>query len=111
MKKIIALILVLAMCFMLAACGDSAPDKQPAIDAFNKASVPLGEVCTAVEADPDAFSDELFNELAEMSEGMAAYKTLLEGEEEMTEEDIADAVEWLTYVDERVAEIRAEYGI
>ena len=34
MKKIVALLLALVMCLSLVACGG--PDKQPAVDAYNK---------------------------------------------------------------------------
>ena len=36
MKKLLTILLAAALCLSLAACGDSAPDKQPAIDAYNE---------------------------------------------------------------------------
>ena len=53
MKKITSLLLVLVMCVSLVACGGV--DKQPAIDAFNKASTAYDEVATIINENPDAY--------------------------------------------------------
>ncbi len=36
MKKLLTILLAAVLCLSLAACGGSGPDKQPAIDAYNK---------------------------------------------------------------------------
>lgn len=53
MNKLVSLLLALAMCFLLAACGG--PNKQPAIDAFNKASDAFNEVSAIMNQDPETY--------------------------------------------------------
>lgn len=57
MKKMISLLLAMAMCFSLAACGG--PNKQPAIDAHNKAGEAVNELTEIINADPEAYADYL----------------------------------------------------
>lgn len=54
MKKMVSLLLVIAMCFSLTACGG--PDKQPAIDAHNKAGDAVNAVSDILNSDPETYA-------------------------------------------------------
>lgn len=56
MKKALSLLLAAVMCLSLAACGGG-PDKQPAIDAYNKAADAVNAVVDIVNQDPDTYAD------------------------------------------------------
>jgi len=109
MKKRIALILALALCLTLAACGG--PDKQPAIDAFNAASDVFDEVVDAINADIEAYPEDLVETMIDMSGLLTEYKTMLESDQEFTEEQLAEMIEWFGTVEDLMEEIKAEYGI
>ena len=65
MKKITSLLLTLIMCMSLVACGG--PDRQPAMDAFNKTSNAFNEVATAINENPDAYDQEVIETMIEMA--------------------------------------------
>lgn len=109
MKKLSALVLVLIMVLSLAACGG--PDKQPAIDAFNKTATAFDEVVNAINADPESYDDELIEVMQDMSELLLQYKDILSGDQELTEEDLTAIIEWLGTVDEWIVEVKDAYGI
>lgn len=54
MKKLVSLLLALVMCASLAACGG--PDKQPAVDAYNKAADAVNAVADILYADPETYA-------------------------------------------------------
>ena len=56
MKKLTSLLLAAVMCLSLAACGGG-PDKQPAIDAYNKAADAVNAVVEIMNADVDTYAD------------------------------------------------------
>ena len=107
MKKLLTLFVALVMCLSLVACGGV--DKQPAIDAFNSANTAFTDIVNAVNADPDAFDQELIDVMIEMSGLLSEYKGLLEGDTELTEEDIAAMVEWFGTVETWVGEVKTAY--
>lgn len=61
-KKLCSLLLALVICASLAACGG--PDKQPAIDAHNKAGAAVNELSAILNQDPEYYADYI----AEMTE-------------------------------------------
>lgn len=109
MKKALLVLFALILSFSLVACGGVSEDD--AIEAFNNASVVFGDVCAVVEADMDSYPTELTDELYELTDGMNYYKELLTSDEELSEEDLAEAIEYLNGVEERANEIKDEYGI
>lgn len=109
MKKIISMLLVMVMSVSLVACGG--PDKQPAIDAFNEASTAFNAVAVVMNENPDAFPDEAFDVMIQMSDILSQHKALLEGDQEISEEKLNEMIAWYNEVDEWVAEVKAEYGI
>lgn len=56
MKKLTSLLLAAVMCLSLAACGGG-PDKQPAIDAYNKAADAVNAVVEIMNNDIDTYAD------------------------------------------------------
>ena len=54
MKKLTSLLLAAVMCLSLAACGGG-PDKQPAIDAYNKAANAVNAVVEIMSNDIDTY--------------------------------------------------------
>ena len=109
MKKITSLLLALIMCMSLVACGG--PDKQPAIDAFNKASDAYDEVATIINENPDAYDQEVIDAMIEMANLLNQHKELLESDTEIDEEQLNEMIAWYGTVDEWVADVKAELGI
>ena len=109
MKKLIALALVLVLCVSLVACGG--PDKQPAIDAFNKASTAFNEVSAVINADIESYDEEFVDGMIEMANLLAKYKDLLESDKEITQESLDEMVEWFGTVEDWVADVKAELGM
>ena len=109
MKKIVAMILALVLCLTLAACGGA--DKQPAIDAFNKANTAFTEVATAINADIEAYDDEVIEVMTEMAGVLAQHKELLESDEELTEEKLNEMIAWYGEVEQWVADVKTELGM
>lgn len=56
MKKLTSLLLAAVMCLSLTACGGG-PDKQPAIDAYNKAADAVNAVGEIINQDPTTYAD------------------------------------------------------
>lgn len=102
MKKIISCLVVLTMCISLAACGGT--DKQAAIDAFN-------EVANAINADPDAYDQDVIDTMVEMADVLQQHKELLEGDTEIEEDKLNEMIEWYGTVEEWVSDVKAELGI
>lgn len=109
MKKITSLFLVLIMCMSLVACGG--PDKQPAIDAFNKASDAYDEVATIINENPDAYDQEVIDTLNEMADVLIQHKELLESGDEIEQEKLDEMIAWYGDVEAWVADVKAELGI
>lgn len=109
MKKLVAILLTLVMSVSLAACGG--PDRQPAIDAFNTASTAFDGFVEEINANPDAYPQELIDIMVDMSALLTEYKTLLEGEDEIPQENLDEMTEWLLQVDDWVVEAKTAYGV
>lgn len=109
MKKLFTLFLALVMCFSLVACGG--PDKQPAIDAFNSANTAFTEIANAINADIEAYPEEIVDVMIEMANLMGEYKGLLEGDQEFTEEQLNEMIAWFESVEEWVAQAKAEFEL
>ena len=109
MKKITSLLLAFIMCMSLVACGG--PDKQPAIDAFNKASDAYDEVATIINENPDAYDQEVIDTLNEMADVLIQHKELLESGDEIEQEKLDEMIAWYGDVEAWVADVKAELGI
>ena len=82
MKKFFALLLTLVMVLSLAACS-SAPDKQPAIDAFNETSAVFNEAGAIINENADAVDPEVIATFQDMSALLNQYGELLRGDTEI----------------------------
>ena len=107
MKKLFSTLIAMAMCVSLVACGGGV-DKQPAIDAFNSTNPEFAALAEEMNANIDAYSDEFVDVMIEMGESIAQVKDALEGEQELTEEQVADLVKQLEDVKGWVADVRTE---
>lgn len=90
-KRLCAILLAMTVSLSLTACGGA--DTQPAIDAFNSASNAYEVVANQVNADSEAFSEELIASLNEVADSMFEYKDILESGEELTEEQVTEMIQ------------------
>ncbi|MBP1578410.1 MAG: hypothetical protein J6C75_08000 [Oscillospiraceae bacterium] len=90
MKKLFALIIAMVMCVSLVACGGV--DKQPAIDAFNNATDIYDKLVDEMNKDLSVYPPELIDVMNDMAEALKENKTILEGDTELTEENVAEMV-------------------
>lgn len=90
MKKLFALMLAMVMCVSLVACGGV--DKQPAIDAFNNATDIYDKLVDEMNKDLSVYPPELLDVMNDMAEALKENKTILEGDTELTEENVAEMV-------------------
>ena len=86
MKKLVGILMVMLLSVTLVACGGV--DKQPAIDAFNNATSVYDALVNEINADISAYPQELIDVMMEMSEVMLENKAVLEGDQELTQEQI-----------------------
>lgn len=92
MKKLISVLLTLALCLSLAACGSSAPDKQPAVDAFNNASAAYDALVDKINPNIDSYDAEFIDIMKEMGSALTDHKNILESDQELTEEEIQNLI-------------------
>ena len=90
MKKLTALFMALAMSLSLVACGGG-PDKQPAIDALDKAGAAFNEVANKMNENINIYPQETIDDLNELADIMNEKVELLNSDTELTQEDI-DAI-------------------
>ena len=109
MKKITTLLLVLAMSATMFGCGG--PDKQPAIDAYNKASDDFNEVADIINANPDAYAQDVFDTMNEMADVLNQHQALLESDEDIDQEKLDQMIEWYGTVEDWVADVKEEIDI
>lgn len=86
MKKLVGILMVMLLSVTLVACGGV--DKQPAIDAFNNATSVYDALVNEINADISAYPQELIDVMMEMSEALLENKAVLEGDQELTQEQI-----------------------
>ena len=90
MKKLTALFMAIAMSLSLVACGGG-PDKQPAIDAMDKAGAAFNEVANKMNENIGIYPQETVDELNELADLMNEKVELLSSDTKLTQEDI-DAI-------------------
>lgn len=109
MKKLIALLLVMVLGISLVACGG--PDRQPAIDAFNKAKDAFNEVAIYMNENQELFFEEEIDIMIEFSSVLEQHKAKLEGKDELTQEQLDEMIAWYGDVVDWADQIKADYGI
>lgn len=90
MKKLTALFMAIAMSLSLVACGGG-PDKQPAIDALDKAGTAFNEVANKMNENIGMYPQDTIDELNELAGIMNEKMELLASDTDLTQEDI-DAI-------------------
>lgn len=109
MKKLISLLLVLVLSVSLVACG--APDRQPAIDAFNAANSIFAEVANVINGNPDAFDEAVFDSMMELGKTIAEHKALLEGDTDLSQEQLDEMIAWYATVKAAMEAVKSEYNL
>ena len=103
MKKLTALIMAVALSLSLVACGGG-PDKQPAIDAMNKASDAFNEVADKMNKNIDIYPQDMVDDLNEMVDVVNEQVDLLNSGEDLTQEDLDAIIEVAAHVETWAAE-------
>lgn len=96
-KKLCAILLAMTMSLSLVACGGV--DTQPAIDAFNSASTAYDTVSNKINAEIEAYPDELITAMTDLANTMLEYKAVLESGEDLTEEQVTEMINVFTEVE------------
>ena len=91
MMKIVALFLALVMCLSLMACGG--PDKQPAVDAYNKLAQTYNTFVEQENENLDAWEEEDIEYMNQIADVITQYGEKLESDAEFTQEEIDEMVE------------------
>ncbi len=107
MKKLSALLVVLALCFSLVACG--APDVQPAIDAYNTLAANYNEFVDVANEDLSGWATEdieYFNSIAAV---ITEYGEKLQSDTAFTQEEIDEMVAKFNECNAAVEEVLALY--
>lgn len=105
MKKLLVLMMTIAMTFSLVACGGV--DAQAVGEEFNKVSGPFDEVVNLVNANIDVIPEETVNALTAISEELAAFKADIEGGE-LTQERADEILAALAGYADEVTALKAE---
>lgn len=110
LKKTIAAILSLTMIFsmMLGLTGCGSQKKEEAIEAFNKTSEVFDETVDLINANPDVVSEETFNSYQDMQDLLTKYKELLEGDDEISDENYDKMIEWFGEAEEELKGLKSE---
>jgi hypothetical protein len=91
MKKIAALLLALVMCLSLVACGG--PDKQPAVDAYNKLAQNYNTFVEQENENLDSWAEEDIEYMNQVADVITQYGEKLESDAEFAQEEIDEMVE------------------
>ena len=90
MKRVIALLLALVLSLSLVACGG--PDKQPAVDAYNKLAQNYNTFVEQENENLDSWAEEDIEYMNEIATVITEYGTKLSGDTEFTQEQIDEMV-------------------
>ena len=91
MKRVIALLLALVLSLSLVACGG--PDKQPAVDAYNKLAQNYNTFVEQENENLASWAEEDIEYMNEIATVITEYGTKLSGDTEFTQEQIDEMVE------------------
>lgn len=90
MKKLIALVMAMVLCLSLVACGG--PDKQPAIDAYNKLAKNYNTFVEQENANLDNWAVEDIEYMNQIADVITEYGEKLDGDTKFTQEEIDQMV-------------------
>ena len=91
MKRVIALLLALVLSLSLVACGG--PDKQPAVDAYNKLAQNYNTFVEKENENLDSWAEEDIEYMNQVADVITQYGEKLESDTEFTQEQIDEMVE------------------
>ena len=91
MKRVIALLLALVLSLSLVACGG--PDKQPAVDAYNKLAQNYNTFVEQENENLDSWAEEDIEYMNQVADVNTQYGEKLESDTEFTQEQIDEMVE------------------
>lgn len=103
MNKLVSLLLALAMCASLAACGG--PNKQPTVDAFNKAKDAFNEVSAIMNEDPEAYGD-FFDDMIGYAETLNEISSMLNNNE-LNQEELDNLTDWCKEVEQWANDVKS----
>lgn len=105
MKKVVSFLLATAMCLSLAACGG--PDKQPAIDAHNRAGDAVNELTEIINADPESYADYI-SEMNTLVDTLNQCGELLGSNEELDQDTLDEWVKTCGDIEKWAKEAKEE---
>ena len=91
MKRVIPLLLALVLSLSLVACGG--PDKQPAVDAYNKLAQNYNTFVEQENENLDSWAEEDIEYMNQVADVITQYGEKLESDTEFTQEQIDEMVE------------------
>ena len=106
MKKLVPLLLAAVMCLSLAACGKKA-DKQPAIDAYNRAATAINEVITIINNDQETYG-QYNDQMAEVIDILTECGKTLNGSDDLDQDTLDKLVEQCKTLEELANDVRAD---
>ena len=110
MKKLLSILLAAMMCLSLAACGSSAPDKQPAIDAYNELAKNYNEFVDTTNADLSGWSEEDIDYMNSIADVITECGKKLESDEELTQEQIDEIISECNEFNDVIVEYMSSEG-
>ncbi len=93
MKKLHTILLATVLCLSLVGCGGSGPDKQPAIDAYNELTENYNKFVEITNEDLSGWSEEDINYMNSIADKITQYGNQLDGDTELTQEQLDKMVE------------------
>ena len=112
-KTVLTMSLMFALAFCMTGCGESGK-KQEAIDAFNETSTAFDNVADLINGNVNSLDDDVIGTFQEMSALLTQYKAILEGDEELTDDEYDQMIEWFgtvtDWLQEAEPQIEAELG-
>ena len=105
MKKLRYLLLALIICATLTACGG--PDKQPAIDAHNRAVTAINELAAIINQNPEAYAAEDIATMNAMVETLDQVADALENRNDLDQDALNEWVKVCGEVEQWAIEVKA----
>ena len=106
MKKLVSLLLAALLCLSLAACGKKV-DKQPAIDAYNKAATAINEVITIINNDQEAYG-HYNDQMAEVIDILTECGATLNSGDDLDQATLDKLTEQCKTLEELANDVRAD---
>lgn len=105
--RAVCLAVLTALILCLVSCGGN-QKKQEAIDAFNKVSTVMDDFAADMNENADLIETDMFDTYNQMVALMKQYKAILEGDDEISDEQFDTMIEWFGTVEEWATEGKAE---